>query len=141
MKYSFKNYTSVIEFDFKLDTKATDLYTKLRFRFDGNDYAEFYLNSDGETYSIGTKDTASIDVGKWCNVRFELYSINESGKIVAKYAKVYINNEHTTTLTCANISSFNQRLFVYLEKNVTIDTTVVSIDNMFYAHIDKAYEQ
>ena len=138
--YSFKNYTSVIEFDFKLDTQDTLPLNRLRFRFDDNDYAEFYINSDGKTYSIGAKDTASIEVGKWCNVRFELYSIKENNQIVAKYVKVYINNKHTTTLTCAKITSFNQRLLVYLEKNVPIDTTVVSIDNMFYAHIDKAYE-
>ena len=137
------NYCTVIEFDFKLDTASALSLYYLRFRLDSSDYLDFYLNSDGKTYSIGAKDTAEIEAGKWYNIRFEIYFIEDlsGNKAHKEYAKVYVNNEYATTKTLATASGYNGRLLVCLSKNVVVGTTAVNIDNMFYAHIDKAYEQ
>ena len=134
------NYCTVIEFDYKLDTEtAITTYYHHRFRLDSSDYLDLYLNSDTETYSIGAKDTAAIEVGKWHNVRFEIYFIEDSINGNREYAKVYIDNEYATTKQLATASGYNGRLLVYLAKQIVVDTTVVNIDNMFFGHMDKAY--
>ncbi|MBO5010200.1 MAG: hypothetical protein J6D20_05845 [Clostridia bacterium] len=134
------NYCTVIEFDYKLDTEtAITTYYHHRFRLDSSDYLDLYLNSDTETYSIGAKDTAAIEVGKWHNIRFEIYFIEDSANGNREYAKVYIDNEYATTKQLATASGYNGRLLVYLAKQIVVDTTVVNIDNMFFGHMDKAY--
>ena len=135
------NYCTVIEFDFKLDTASALSLYYLRFRLDSSDYLDFYLNSDGKTYSIGAKDTAEIEAGKWYNIRFEIYFIEDlsGNKAHKEYAKVYVNNEYATTKTLATASGYNGRLLVSLSKNVVVGTTAVNIDNMFFGHMDKAY--
>ena len=135
-----ENYCTVIEFDYKLDTEtAITAYYHHRFRLDSSDYLDLYLNSDSKTYSIGAKDTAAIEVGKWHNVRFEIYFIEDSANGNREYAKVYIDNEYATTKQLATASGYNGRLLVYLAKQIEVDTTVVNIDNMFFGHIDKEY--
>ncbi len=135
-----ENYCTVIEFDYKLDTASViSAYYHHRFRLDSSDYLDLYLNSDGKTYSIGTKDTAAIEAGKWHNVRFEIYFVEDSTNGNREYAKVYIDNEYATTKQLATASGYNGRLLVYLAKQITVDTTVVNIDNMFFGHIDKEY--
>lgn len=134
------NYCTVIEFDYKLDTETTiSAYYHHRFRLDSNDYLDLYLNSDAKTYSIGAKDTATIEVGKWHNVRFEIYFVEDSTNGNREYAKVYIDNEYATTKQLATASGYNGRLLVYLAKQIAVGTTVVNIDNMFFGHIDKEY--
>lgn len=137
--WKLDNYCTVIEFDMKLDPTATLNLYNLRFRLDSSDYIDLYQNSDGETYSLGLKDTAEIKCGEWVNVRFEIFFIEDKVNGNVEYAKVFVNGEHTATKTLATASGFNTRLLIYWAKNAPVGSCVY-FDNILLAHIDKAYE-
>ena len=129
----FASPATVIEFDFRFsggDISADNAPLRLD---DGN-YVRFVKNSDGASFSLGKKDTAEIVAGEWFNICLEIYYLGE----FCEYAKVFVDGEYTTTVRLVNMSPFNERLLVYLKKNMEKDTEI-NIDNMFFWHTEKKY--
>ncbi len=124
---------NVLEFDFK----TNNIYNERNaFRLDGSDYIKMYLNSDGETYSFGVKDSARIKLDSWCNVRIEVYdsTTTKSDNI----AKIYINNEYACSLTLTDTASLNSRIYFLINTNQP-KGTVIQVDNLVIADIVKPY--
>ena len=126
----------VFEFDYKMSHMFSGSNDgRSLFRLDGNDYVKAYRNSDGETLSLGLKDTATITPGEWCNIRFEFYNVSN-----VKYVQIYVNNTYAYTQTLTDTANtFNNRIYVYLEAATSVGTTV-SVDNLVMAYVDKQYE-
>ena len=123
----------IFEFDYKISNIITN-DGRNAFRFDGGDYAKFYINSDGKTLSIGAKDTMTITPDEWCNIRFEFYNISGS-----KVVQIYVNDAYAYTQTLTDTANtFNDRLYFYLEAATSVGTTV-SVDNFVMAFIQKDY--
>ena len=129
----YNNYCSIYEFDYRV-SEADLSYDNTPFRLDDGNYIRFVKNTDGETWSLVEADTAEIKCGEWANIRFEIYYINEYTEIV----KIYVDGEYATETRLGEMSPFNSRLIMYMKKNVD-KGTVINVDNMFIAHIDKAY--
>ena len=129
----YENPCTVIEFDYRIseDNIAND---NAPFRFDDSNYIRFVKNSSGNSYSLGTANTAEIVCGEWVNICFEIYYVNE----FCEFAKIFVDGEYATTVRFVNISPFNERLIVYLKKNIK-QGTEINIDNMFFAHLEKEY--
>jgi len=124
---------TVLEFDYRFS--GGDISSdNAPFRFDDGNYIRFVKNSDGVTYSLGTKDTAAIAAGEWTNIAFEIYYLGE----FCEYAKIFVDGEYTATVRFVNMSPFNERLLVYIKKNMAKDTEI-NIDNFFFWHTEKDY--
>jgi len=132
---AYKNYCSIYEFDYRV-SEADLSNDNAPFRLDDSNYIRFVKNSDGMTWSLGTPDTANIECGKWANIRFEIYYINEYTEI----AKVYVDGVYATDVRLTTMSPFNSRLCIYMKKNIE-KGTVINIDNMTIIHLDKAYSE
>lgn len=124
------NPCTVIELDFYANAIATGNYG-LSFRFDGSDYAYFVENTDGTSFSIGTKDTAQIKAGQWHNIRFEIYYKSDSA-----LAEIYVDGVKSTEITLNDTTPYTERLIVNMKAQTPTDT-LVAMDNVFIAHIDK----
>ena len=124
---------SVYEFDYRV-SEADLSYDNAPFRLDDNNYVRFVKNSDGKTWSLVDKDTAEITLGVWHNIRFEIYYINEYTEI----AKIFVDGEFATELRLGTASPFNARFIIYMKKGIAAGT-VINVDNVFIAHIDKEY--
>ncbi len=132
---AYKNYCSVYEFDYRV-SEADLSNDNAPFRLDDANYIRFVKNSDGKTWSLGTPDTAKIEAGKWANIRFEIYYVNEYTEI----AKVFVDGEFATEVRLSTMSPFNSRLCIYMKKNIE-KGTVINIDNMIILHLDKAHSE
>ena len=124
---------TVIEFDFYAN-KITDGGYGLGFRFDDNNWVYFAKNDDGESWSLGNKNTATIKENTWHNIRFEIYYRS----VVS--ADVYVDGVKTTTVNVADANPFTARLLVYMKSAVPVDT-LVGIDNLFFGHFTKESDE
>lgn len=125
---------------YEFDYKASELVDKATmFRLD-SDWVRVYLNSDGETFSVGAKDTASVKAGEWFNVRFEVYhSVGTNGATVAK---IFVNNKYVATqeLTTTKTSGTYSRLMWYVCSDTYCKVgTTISVDNLVHTASTKAY--
>ncbi len=129
----FSDPATIIEFDYRFS--GGDISSdNAPLRLDEGNYIRFVKNTDGTTFSLGKKDTARIVAGEWSNICLEIYYLGE----FCEYAKVFVDGEYTTTVRLVNMSPFNERLLVYLKKNMAKDTEI-DIDNMFFWHTEKKY--
>jgi len=126
----------VFEFDWKIGSfNLGSNDGRNMFRFDDSDYVALYKNSDGSTFSLGAKDTATIKADEWCNVRFEFYKV--SG---AKYVQIYVNDVYAHTQTLASTTNdYNNRIYFYLDPAFNQVGAYVSVDNLIMIYIEKDY--
>lgn len=124
------NPCTVIELDFYANAIVTGNYG-VSFRFDDSNYAYFVENTDGTSFSIGTKDTAQIKAGQWHNIRFEIYYKSDS-----TLAEIYVDGVKSTEITLKDTTPYTERLIVNMKAQTPTDT-LVAMDNVFIAHIDK----
>lgn len=125
----------IYEFDYKISEIVDQ--TSL-FNLGNNDQIYVVKNSDGETYSIGTKDTSSFVANEWFNIRFEIYK--GAGANGENLVKIFINNEYATTKTFATATTDNNysRIRWYIRSYYSVDTTI-SVDNLIHAASTKTY--
>ncbi len=125
----------IYEFDYKISEIVDQ--TSL-FRIGNNDQIYVSMNSDGQTYSIGTKDTSSFVANEWINVRFEIYK--GAGANGENLIKIFVNNKYATTKTIATATTDSNysRIMWYIRSYYSTDTTI-SVDNLVHTGSTKTY--